>query len=508
MASQETGKQRAARIPLDYYKKPDRLAAWKLRFTLLAVILTGLYLGMALLPARDVEARYSHGPVHTVHQAFENRCDVCHASFQPIKQDVWLTSFMGKPSADERCETCHAGPSHHDSQRAGDVVSCGSCHRDHRGREVSLVNLPDSDCTSCHRDLKNHIDSGKPPYENVTVFSVPGGHPEFALQRDKKPDPGKLKFNHDLHLRPGQTLVSGGKQWTLDDIKDPSERERYLRAQPKGEGTHKGSAPVQLQCASCHLLDGKEAGRGPGGSGEYMLPTTYDNHCKACHPLTFDAKKPGQTIPHHLQPDQVHAFLWGSVAEEKIKDPDLRKRLTATLPLPGKLLPEEEIAREDVAKTTTGLETFLYKDKVEDTERYLYSGKTTCGECHHYEAGAPPDKPRKIVPTQVPEVWLTHAKFSHLSHRAVTCRECHPAAYPDATGKASTSSADVMIPGIGKCVTCHAPASTVAGQAQGGVRFNCTVCHRYHNGDHALKGLGASERGAKQRRSTTDLLRE
>jgi len=512
MASQETGKQRASRIPLDYYKKPDKLARWKIGLTLTALILTGLYMGSGFLLAKRAEVRYSPGPIHNVHQAWEQNCEVCHVTFQPIKQDTWLATWFAKPlAADTRCKNCHAGPPHHDSQHSQEVASCGSCHRDHRGRDVSLVSLPDSDCTSCHRDLKNHNHptKEKAPYMDVSVFSLKG-HPEFALLREDKLD-RKLKFNHDLHLRPGQTLTEGGKPWTLGQIKDESERNRYSGAQKDP----RNKAPVQLTCVSCHQLDSLEGmssgatSRGPSTSGAYMLPVTYDNHCKACHPLTFDAKKPDHVIPHHLQPNEVHAFLWGSLAEEKIKDPDLRKRLTGTLPIPGKQLrEEEEKTRQDIDTTTAQREAFLFKDMVEVKERYIYSGKTTCGECHHYQGLANGSRPTKIAPTRVPDVWLKHAKFSHVAHRAVDCQECHAKASSDpaANRPGSKKNEEVRIPGIATCVTCHAPASTVNGQARGGVRFNCTECHRYHSGDHAAKGLGASERDALQRRSAAALL--
>ena len=43
---------------------------------------------------------------------------------------------------------------------------CGGCHRDHQGRDFSLVHLADADCTSCHRDLKTHM-NGTPQFHNA-----------------------------------------------------------------------------------------------------------------------------------------------------------------------------------------------------------------------------------------------------------------------------------------------------------------------------------------------------
>jgi hypothetical protein len=135
------------------------------------------------------------------------------------------------------------------------------------------------------------------------------------------------------------------------------------------------------------------------------------------------------------------------------------------------------------------VETFLYKGDVDRKERYLYSGKTTCGECHETNNR----KPEKIVPPQADNVWLPHARFDHSAHRAVKCEDCHQ---PDT----KTSAKDMTLPGITNCLQCHAPATTVNGKPQGGVRFNCTECHRYHHGQDPLKGNSGSERDPRHKR--------
>jgi hypothetical protein len=55
---------------------------------------------------------------------------------------------------------------------------------------------------------------------------------------------------------------------------------------------------------------------------------------------------------------------------------------------------------------------------------------------------------------------------------------------------------DVLLPGISVCIQCHGSApSSLTGLASGGAGSGCTECHRYHNGDQPLQGLGASARG-------------
>src|SRR5262249_40944593 len=102
----------------------------------------------------------------------------------------------------------------------------------------------------------------------------------------------------------------------------------------------------------------------------------------------------------------------------------------------------------------------------------------------------------------IPDVWYLHAKFDHVSHRAVDCRQCHKNAYAfetDGTANphASTTHKDVLVPGVANCRMCHSPSRTEGGLAVGGARSDCTECHRYHHGDRPLQGIGAWELGPK-----------
>ncbi len=102
MALQETGKQRAARIPLDYFKHSDAMSRWKFYLSVTALALAVLYLGSGFLLGQRSESRYSHGPVHAVHQAWESQCEVCHVPFSPIKHDNWLVAWSSPNQARAR----------------------------------------------------------------------------------------------------------------------------------------------------------------------------------------------------------------------------------------------------------------------------------------------------------------------------------------------------------------------------------------------------------------------
>jgi hypothetical protein len=248
-------------------------------------------------------------------------------------------------------------------------------------------------------------------------------------------------------------------------------------------------SPVQLDCGSCHQLDGGDfsmtrvAGASPSvlparPAGDYMLPITYENQCQACHPLY---KMPG-IVRHRQTPQEIRAALRRAFAEEYLAgNPELLQRFVPPEPLPG----ARSAVSETVAQAIAG--------KIEIAEKVL--SQEYCGKCHEPESSAPGLQP--VVPPQVPQVWLPHAKFAHRAHRALDCRQCHPAAYADAPNP-SRQSKDVLIPQRDVCLECHSPSSQTGAAYTGGARFDCVECHRYHNGAAPLAGSGAqAERPAR-----------
>jgi hypothetical protein len=171
-------------------------------------------------------------------------------------------------------------------------------------------------------------------------------------------------------------------------------------------------------------------------AGEYMIPITYEKHCRACHPLTIDESmlreaipKGGQRIdvPHGLSPEQLGKFLKREFAAQFLKaSPDLLKHHVPQHPLPGRPLVEESLeARQYIDNAVRGIEKYV---------------QGRCAECH--EVAGPVTK-TPIAPTRVPSVWLKHARFDHAAHRAVSCQECHQAEYlyqPAAARRAALAS--------------------------------------------------------------------
>jgi hypothetical protein len=285
-------------------------------------------------------------------------------------------------------------------------------------------------------------------------------------------------------------LEGGGPVQTLGMLREP-DRARYRNYATGPEGI------LRLDCAACHHLGpqdndvASQSGRVPAG-GAYMLPITYENQCRACHPLSYDPADPSVEMPHSLQPAAVHESLGRAYAAEFLaRNPGLLDRRIPPRPLPGQAEPAETVeARQAVAR------------KVADAEKILFGAKK-CGECHHYEThgGDPvatldrwdPGRTVRITPTRVPSIWLRSAAFDHSAHRGVSCRECHERAYPDSP-RASHRSIDVLLPGIKECLECHSPRRNGADAASvtGGAGFNCTECHRYHDGDSALAAIAVT----------------
>jgi len=506
--NRETGKDRWKRVPKDYFKKPDRLQRTRLRLSLLALVLSLGYVaaGLGRSGGRDGSStdgnslRANHGDLARVHAAWENRCEACHVPFEPIDGRGLLASATTAPgrSGDTLCMSCHAGPAHHAAAIPSEVKACAGCHRDHQGRDFSMVRLDDNECTGCHSALHAHTNvdvkpkGGREYMVRILAFDS-GNHPPFRSEHADYADPsapvdrGKLKFNHARHMSPGIIRQPGDRPYTVGDIPVASEQPRYGKT---------ATEAVRLGCASCHLLDagGRPASASSRSPGKYYQPVNYQGQCRACHPLTYDPRAPGLEAPHGVEPGEVSIFIRRAYASQILSDdPRLLDDFRPKVSLPGKA-PREIAARKKLDDAVASAEQFMFSE-----------GKNNCKECHEYAGGI--DRgvvPARIEPTNVPEVWYSHATFDHTAHRAWSCRECHAGA------EASTTRADVIVPGMDNCVKCHIPARSDSGWSSrsagttGVASANCTECHRYHDGDRPMQSAGARARGATSERSVAE----
>lgn len=349
-----------------------------------------------------------------------NECARCHVPW--------------RGATSERCGQCHAVAEHHPARSA--TPSCGDCHAEHRSA-VLLSQVPNRECAGCHQDI--HVDGREPRFaKRVTDFT--NDHPDFSvtLASGRAPlaslvavaaDPTPLRLNHALHLRAKLPRTNG-------------------------------QAAEPLTCASCHALS--TDGRG-------TVPISYEAHCAECHPLVFDTRFP--PAPHDSS-QRVYEHILGAYAAF-----DQPNELTSA--------PDEErrLAIFSRSVTTLSLEEQVEQTAFTVTDALL---RASCQKCHPWQSGVTAESapipgaaaaeawPPEVDPPRLPQDWLPHARFSHARHRSVACLDCHPEA------SSSTSTADVLIPGIAVCHECHGKARHAeAGRIEAATTL-CVSCHAYH----------------------------
>lgn len=503
----ESAKQRSLRIALDYYRWRDPILRTKAIISWTVLLLAVLYVGWLLVDSAAGRRHASPGRVATVHATWDHQCAECHRDFRPLQADsVDFVSLLRGAAAprealDEACLKCHAGPVHHANAKPDKVANCAACHRDHQGRNASIIRPADSQCTSCHAQIESHRTNPgySPPIATVSAFgpaaaSGDAPHPPF---RSLANDPGQIKFNHWLHMQPGIAVADSRKRMLLTDM-DAELRPQYAAFAGK-------DGAIQLTCAACHQAENAD---GAPSSGDYMQPIAFERHCRACHPLKLksgtDEKSP-LTVPHGLTADRVATVLDGLIlgaekAQLPLSPPTADE--SGALPLvPGKTL-GQNLAQK------IGADVLRRREKIAEAIRLQ------CDQCHYVQAkvAAGPNDLPDLAPSGIPAVWLTHARFDHRAHRHVECRTCHSAAYVfeerdkprllphdgvrlAADQMPARDDQEVMIANLESCVTCHAPLRSGAG----GARHDCAECHLYHGRDHvapAVKSPAQSSRTA------------
>lgn len=511
-----------------YFHRADPLHRWK---NLVALAALGLVLGWLVVefawPAR-APAAHTHGELASPHAAFDSNCQACHV-------DQSAERFASPFAAHDRwhqldCTKCHASARHHNTVRdAAFHEQCSNCHHDHQGRSASLTRLDDSHCTRCHAELNSAHAAGNTEFVR-TITNFAKDHPPFrSLQIDRG-----LKFSHALHMTPGLVYdPNDPNKLTAEKLGDG--KARYL----KRGGDAKDA--VQLECTSCHALDSgrspetdlaafrafdlnvaavKGASRNallpPRSEGRYYLPINFDLHCKTCHPQrTASAVSEGIVleplfVPHRRQSSDLRELLKGEFAAHLASrnHPAFARPIGPGGRLDSKTNPAPAPFEKKLDRLADEAVKKLLSDLQPSSEHVVPGG--SCGKCH-YSTGTGSTEILKLPDRAV---WLTHATFNHVSHKAIACGDCHPgteAAF--APGGRVNEREPVLISGIKSCQACHAPSGWGTNLTDdtfveaAGIRHACTDCHRYHNGDHPLQGLGAAARTPHRPQLITEFLR-
>ncbi len=447
------------RFDLTYIRRPHLADRWTGVLTgVLILAALAAVVGMGVTGDKRV---YTAGTLTHAHAMFGNDCAKCHES-----AGSGVLAGFDLPVRDEKCLACHTAPLHHPHQSrfVGAPVSaggksivmssdCSTCHIEHRGADVRLVETGDRSCVQCHEDLQTRgwtraaaspipasPEPGAPAAVVNSVSSFAADHPQWAVLRESKPDTAALLFGHEKHMNPG--------------LKDGP-----------------------LDCVSCHVRD---------TDGRYMKPITFDAHCRSCHEGDLkninvaDGFVPSIITPH-ASVDEVRraieerkALLVAQHPEKFVIKAPPSGADAAPEPAPAE--PATRSRRPGAARPATV--TIPDFETVEARSAWLAGIVTesldrvsqACSYCHAVEkAETGGDGGFTIVPTAVPSRWLPRSVFDHNAHAMVRCDECH------AAGKSALTS-DVLLPGIDSCRQCHAPRSGHAG----GAPHSCATCHIYH----------------------------
>ena len=412
-------------IRLDYFRKPGRV--WQVRnlLTWLTLITFLALVAFSWWPRNRFV--YQSRPVSTAHAMFNENCGVCHVeSFRtPLRLVRSDASVHSVP--DGTCRTCHHVGSH---QQWAREPNCPTCHQEHRGRPI-LARVADGRCTMCHKDL----DSIRPVRKGfpAVIHAFTTDHPSFG----EMPDPGTIRFNHNVHLNL--------KREGLRGIDEPL---AALRAQP---------------CQYCHQ---------PDPAGRYMKPINYEQHCKQCHALTVGiagisseenaraaAERFAREPAPHKDPFTVRASLRERYTRFVLDNPEV-------LGLHEPKEPPRSIPSQPRSQPLTDKEWLWVNQQLQTAEWMLFNGANGCTYCHQKGAARGAGNLPQYLPSKITAVWFPHSVFGHERHRMLSCSECHPAA-------SSSKTKDVLIPTSNNCKQCHNP--------QVGARTDCAECHHYHN---------------------------
>ena len=341
---------------------------------------------------------------------------------------------------ESRCSVCHKQPfqaiddtvctgCHKQGAHLGNGVlqakvfggmRCTDCHADHKGRE--RLRHDDARCVSCHGDIRQR-------YADTTLGDVrdfADSHPAFHLtlpdgagrvrQADTPVERSGLKYSHKVHL--------------------------------DKEGVSSPQGDIVMRCQDCHKLE---------ASGRNFAPMKMEKTCQqsGCHRLDFTEPAEGR-VPHGSVAavmDRLREFYVKRLSDNPAERASCANARAAGDPVRRTLDCASDLARRNA-------EASLFRKDVE------------CGECHEFVPSVDQALPVKIAPVHINRDWMPGASFVHARHETMDCTVCHDK-------KASQTSADIAMPGIGKCRECHAGKHV----AKGRVVTACDSCHQFHRGE-------------------------
>lgn len=424
----ETGKQRAQRIQLDYFRRTDGLRRIRSITIILATLAASAYGVFAL--TKGGSSQISTGIISKAHHRYEHDCAACHGTQwgQGISNDAWHPWPENRVSFVEKsCQACHPVADHFRSLLRNPELDrdCTICHHEHLGREYQPKQVADRTCTHCHADLQKAAIGGLSTARTRVVAFTKELHGDFSsLQHDT----GRVLFDHAQHMRPGQ--VEPGQLGAFEfSMLDERWQSKYQQVEMM-----KGNPLVQLRCEDCH--ESYAAARFASESAharEHAVgfqPVTFNAHCSACHALNFEGRGRQQLpLPHAAPWTEVDTLLQAKVSRTSV----------------DKVLPDSEASAQELQKA---------KDLV----------RQRCLKCHTEADIVDPARQNAEHQPFIPRHWLKHGFFNHAAHVRIDCQYCHPGTAaeespisdaPQQSAHPPTDQQTVMIRGIESCTGCH-----------------------------------------------------
>jgi predicted CXXCH cytochrome family protein len=223
-----------------------------------------------------------------------------------------------------------------------------------------------------------------------------------------------------------------------------------------------------LDCSDCHR---------PQASGVRYLPVEMERDCASCHSLAFRRENGAvRTLAHGDEAAvvrQLRGFYGGRLAPLPPSLRPLARRVPGTAPR----------AREQIQ-----FEWGAGAPGADAAVRATFSRGGACYGCHTIDSPGAGSLAYRIRPVAFPMRYLRHGWFDHRPHAKQGCADCHAAA-------TSSSSSDLLIPGLATCRSCHGGEQTSKPVAS-----SCAMCHNYHLKEGAptmiVRGLTAGRKRA------------
>jgi len=383
------------------------------------------------------DASWSSGPLSLAHHGLEHKCEACHVrAFVSVRNETCLSCHKDMHD--------HADPARLDAARSSRPLgtkflwavsrafgkegpgSCADCHIEHEGSHFTDP-TPQKFCADCHGVLTENLPDTK--LGNAADFGRL--HPQFAPEIVSDSATGKLqRVSLDRHPREDNGLTFPHKLH-LDKLGGVARMAANI-------GKEHGYGTGGLQCKDCHR---------PTEDGIRFLPIDMERDCEACHSLAYDKVGGIFRKLRHGDVDQVIADLSAA---------DFRRPAISPRHRPGDYAQGRPYHFDFSGPAWKGLQV-----------RYALSKDGICGECHRPATrsdGRPGVKPVKLLSR-----FMQHGWFDHSAHKQEKCVSCHAA-------RTSTSSSDLLLPGIKNCRTCHLGEDATKAKVPSG----CAMCHGYH----------------------------